>query len=132
MTNDRFRFRIWRPTNTHIIDWKPQFIYQDILEAEYCVIRQDNDDYEFCTGLKDKNGNLIYENDIIKIGRGIMNWVIMVDDYGLRCICPKGNPILGCVEWSSVVKDYLFDEDNISVEIIGNIHENPELLKEVK
>jgi len=71
------------------------------------------------TGLKDKNGKEIYEGDIIKNDEGERQSVefdTMIDSDGLAssgwCID------LGCY----------FDTDTLSV--IGNIYENPELLKE--
>lgn len=124
MNTDRFKVRVW-------CNKEKCYLYN--AEMNNAIVLTQLPDYkiaEQCTGLKDKNGKLIYENDIIKMGRYSMNWVIMVDSYGCRCICPRGNPILGCIEWSSFVKEYFFDEENTSVQIIGNIHENKELLDE--
>ena len=72
------------------------------------------------TGLKDKNGTEIYEGDVIKVERdGIIYRVEWIHGgFGLE---PRYNspfyPRLGNVELRE------------KIEVIGNIHENPELLE---
>lgn len=69
------------------------------------------------TGLKDKNGKEIYEGDIFKAGYFGEADVVTWDDKNARYIgrSPKG------------YISYVGREP--AVEIIGNIHDNPELLK---
>lgn len=70
-----------------------------------------------CTGLKDKNGKLIYEGDVVNGSCGVY-WGKMVVEYNVaRFVLNKKGKQL----------DFL-EEDNF-VEVIGNIYENKSLLE---
>lgn len=80
-----------------------------------------------CTGLKDKNGKLIFEGDIVKF----------INDAGKRFlyVAVWNTSLLSweVQEISHYVKNdyYGFDElcEYGNTELIGNIHDNPELLE---
>ena len=80
------------------------------------------------TGLKDKNGNDVYESDIIKS-------VARANDHNQKGAITIGRVYFGGGSFCIAPDNFetgtkLFDVLLInSVEIIGNIHETPELLK---
>ncbi len=75
------------------------------------------------TGLTDKNGKKIFEGDIVKFCdiKGVIN-------YSTGCYCVKTNK----PDWKSrnnPAIDIVLNEYENELEVIGNIHDNPELLK---
>ena len=97
-----------------------------MLEDFSCMYVQENlDTIMQFTGLKDKNGKEIYESDLVRRPadgfepREIMKVVWGESAWGVEYLDGKSAPSL------STWKIY----DNYNLEIIGNIYENPELLK---
>ena len=79
------------------------------------------------TGLKDKNGNEIFESDIVKYKSGCNTYTEEVAydknfaGFGVR----DANTDIIFTFW-----ELAEDIDLISLEVVGNIYENPELLEE--
>lgn len=74
------------------------------------------------TGLLDKNGKEVFVGDIIKCTRGCPHEVYLEKEYGGTYI--GGMP---AIYLKGIKKGYAWTGDE---EILGNIHENPELLEE--
>ena len=135
--NNRFKFRIWHEPlkqmhyNDFIVtatgymakiyqqdDYIMKFNQEDLEFDKQCILMQ-------CTGLKDKNGKLIYEGDILKIfhvsstgqGRLDIRYVVYDEDKARFIFCENG--------YMSYIT---VDTDDIC-EVIGNIYENLELLE---
>lgn len=93
------------------------------------------------TGLKDKNGKEIYEGDIVE-------WVFFYERLGADMGVKECDTIVkGIIRWRQggfvlevIENDFenagyysisaLYTDTESDVEIIGNIHDNPELIKE--
>ncbi len=120
---DRFKFRVWDIrrklyiTNGTIDIRNGIFATLGLEEAKKFIPEQ-------CTGLKDKNGNLIYEGDILKSifsDEKLYEVIWCADCYKLRVFTKSSRKTL----------EYLgLKNTKTSYEIIGNIHENPELLED--
>ena len=86
------------------------------------------------TGLKDKNGKEIYEGDVVKIHNLRITWKRNEPEFDWRVVGIKWNHYLWQFN-NSVLSQPLSDYDTrtlepFSIEIIGNIYENPDLLKQ--
>lgn len=80
------------------------------------------------TGLTDKNGNKVFEGDIVKTKYGRLCVVVWFSSqvcscWDLQTICTVEN----CVHTKYPDAIDIFKKENL--EVIGNIHDNPELLK---
>lgn len=77
-----------------------------------------------CTGLKDKNNRLIWENDIVKDDKGNLYKAFWQDNYyQFSWICIKSDKLPIGAKWS------LWNIKSFEIEVIGSIFDNPELLE---
>lgn len=85
-----------------------------------------------CTGLKDKNGNLIWENDVIKYHFRDRCAQIRYGAYQSCFDSQKAEHIGFYVDWSessNYRKDLGYWINMVNAEVVGNIFDNPELLE---
>ena len=91
------------------------------------VIREDAIIMQF-TGLHDKNGKEIYEGDILNVGENLVCEIVYVDknveDYGDEIHCAFHAKVY--IHNKTIPLDSYLKNN---CEIIGNIHENQELLE---
>lgn len=137
--NDRFKYRCWDKQIKKMRYGDIQLSCSGLpftLEATsegLKVVDIDNIEIMQCTGLRDKNGKLIYEGDILKVtgsrdasGYGVVEYLqagcqFFINGY-LDYPSPyhprrKGEFYQPLQEW-------------LCTEVIGNIYENPELLED--
>lgn len=131
MSNDRLKFRVWdKHYNKYLNDRSDVAITQDgklMIETLDGLDEIDPSGETFvveqCTGRKDKNGRLIYEGDIISGSNGSINGRYWTFKQEIKWDEKKGFSV---PKWGA-------NEDwSHWYEVIGNIHENPELLEAAK
>jgi len=111
------KFRAYSHKSKQMFDWGS--LLQDDLAA---ILTSGEDEVMEYTGLKDKNGKEIYEGDILKATDEI--GVIKFGEYDHKYHDGMLGFYLDCGELG------IFDAPTASCgEVIGNIYENPELLK---
>ena len=127
---DRFNFRFWHKLDKKMQDWKGSLFWQ--------ALNNNNLIPQQCTGLKDKNGKLIYEGDILEICESFKRTLYRVKGE-IVYETAKGFIYQGSYTTNGhtvrFVKRRLIDlyDDEMNCFdgfICGNIYENPELLEE--
>lgn len=76
------------------------------------------------TGMKDKNGKMIWEGDIIKWDYACNEGKSYQVIYDVGCAC-----FVASREHNGNIIDTIFYNDGQHAEVISNIHDNPELLE---
>lgn len=122
---DRYLFKGKRLDNG---EWIVGYLYRlSENNPPFIMLRKYGESYEVdehticqCTGLTDKNGNLIWENDIVntQYGKAIVIW-------------DKAEWRIKWIKDTIWRKDLHFwtNEDDWKCEVIGNIFDNPDLLE---
>lgn len=122
--NDRFYFRVW--TGTQMLSdaaaCNGEYVRADWSECPDFILMQ-------CTGKKDRNGELIYEGDIIQdVSRAdkplyIVYWVNNSASFGIKMINPKKYELYS---------DWHINRSQYDYMVVGNIYKNVELIESEK
>lgn len=125
MSNDRFKFRGLRYNGAGFIigcliigsDYINAMIvtFKDGKRISYPV---DPKTVGQCTALKDKNGVLIFEGDLLQYSHKRSVLEVMYEDASFM------------LKISPTTYKHFYVDDAGYIEIIGNIHEHPELIKD--
>ena len=121
-------FRAWDKENKKML-FNVQYIYDSKCDSFGDML--DNQDYIITqfTGLKDEEGTKIFEGDIVKHDNG-KNYEVKFGFYVNEVNCEY---TVECYGWH-IGKDNEFEDfeqihNSNKIKVIGNIFENPELLK---
>lgn len=102
------------------------------ISEEYVTIKPDK--ILQCTGLKDKNGKLIHEGDILYNPFSNYRYVVNFGKFTLNYTKPFSVNITGFyITYKETIKneiDSLQMLDLNNIEVIGNVYQNPELLED--
>lgn len=135
---DRYLFKAKHFEKWHIgnIVKEPDGLYIRDIKKNVMAYIDDESTICQCTGLKDKNCKLIWENDIVKDLFSDACAQIKYSSYQSCFDSTKTEHVGFYVDWSGKCtkryrKDLGYWINMVNAEVIGNIFDDPELIKEI-
>jgi uncharacterized phage protein (TIGR01671 family) len=124
MNLDRLKYRYWQHTDWHDENSPLEAVYCNAVDG--CAPTIAVSDFEFCTGLKDKNGTLIYEGDVVEIT--IFGSIGPNGGYVDSDEIYKGTVVWvrDCFLVKTDTDMLVFPHSEDFTEIIGNVHKQAE------
>lgn len=135
---DRYLFKAKRLDNGEWVQgylygiWEKRYILWGMTNDVPNMIEVDPSTICQCTGLKDKNGKLIWENDILHNGNYfVVKWNAPCARFDIVLNNSHNIPI---GKWEPMICDWKNNDFKeyrkaVDYEVIGNIFDNPELLE---
>ena len=129
--NRQIKFRAWH------MPFRPKGPMQEMVHGRASSIlafaKMSPDEYivEQYTGLKDKNGKEIYEGDILAWHSNIyrkQDWIGLVKYRGAGFVVQESSRSFSTPDWLETA----CNKDANIIEVVGDIHENPELVEAEK
>lgn len=127
---DRFKFRVYVYGREDQGEKDKMFHVDPYYDSMSILLGADGQCVMQCTGIKDKNGKLIYEGDLFYFEIGGVKRLCSIEWHNQKCKFDfyeksSGNSL---VTYIDAYDDYEYEKYIGSAEVIGNIYENLDLL----